>query len=193
MQVQAQTSNGSLLIKTKTRMRRVLLRGAPTRKRIRAANGDSVQAGQLLTRAILNQTSSPWRSCANRDPDASHTRLVCSSFSTLRSLLHQRGCSFNFGRDVGSDWESERLAEDLDLRNFRRLCAALGDVGFSEEDIDSTFQAGVEVTSNATLFCLAAASSSSPQLTKDMTGSNKNRKACRQSEIWGTLQYEMFC
>ena len=58
---------------------------------------------------------------------------------------------------MGSNGESERLSEELDLRNFSRLCEVLRDVGFSEEDIDSTFQAGIEVTGCVTLFCLAAA------------------------------------
>ncbi|CAE7567292.1 XI-2 [Symbiodinium natans] len=60
--------------------------------------------------------------------------------SKLYLLLANEGQTAATQEETSEEKRFHAQFQDLDLRNFRRLCVALGDVGFSEEDIDSTFQ-----------------------------------------------------
>jgi len=58
----------------------------------------------------------------------------------LYLLLANEGQASATQEETAEEKRFHAQFKDLDIRNFNRLCVALRDVGFSEEDIDLTFQ-----------------------------------------------------
>ena len=67
---------------------------------------------------------------------------VSSRRGTLKTPFGKEFVDITFIRLITFFWELKRHFQERDQKNFQRLCDALRVVGFSQEDMDSIFQAG---------------------------------------------------